>query len=625
MIKVEELSKSFGRQELFKDLSFTISPGEKIGLVGRNGYGKTTLFQMLLGQIEPDSGDISTPRNYRIGYLQQHIHFTRDTALKEACLGLREDEALNSWKVEKVLAGLGFVRKDLSRPPQELSGGYQIRLNLAKVLVAEPDLLLLDEPNNYLDIVAIRWLINFLKNWQKELLLITHDRLFMDEVTTHTMMIHRRRARKVKGGTQKVYQQIALEETVHEKTRLNDEKKRKQLGVFISRFRAKARLGGLVQSRVKMLEKMEKLEQLGKIEDLDFSFRPADFPAAQMLAAHNLTFSYHQSEPWLMEKLTFNIGCKERICVIGKNGKGKSTLLRIIAGELPLSGGMIKRHPILKTAFFGQTNLSLLNEQKTVFEEIVSVDTDLPPQQARSICGAMMFGGDLALKQVAVLSGGERSRVLLGKLLATPSHLLLLDEPTNHLDLESCESLLEAIEEFPGSVMMVTHNELYLHRLATRLIVFDRGQTKVFEGTYREFLDKVGWESEEEEQQNRIAVGGSRSVEREKNEDKKSIKLKKAALVQEKSQTLRPLEQEMKQLETAIAVLEKELHECTEALIQASTAGNGLAITELSKQSHRLRPEIEGYYHRLDKLLARYESRNKEFKEKMEKLLEAES
>lgn len=631
MIKVEELSKSFGSQDLFKDLSFTISPGEKIGLVGRNGYGKTTLLQMLLGQIEPDSGDISIPRNYRIGYLQQQIHFTQDTVIKEACLGLREDVSLNSWKVEKVLAGLGFVSKDLQRHPQEFSGGYQIRLNLAKVLVSEPDLLLLDEPNNYLDIVAIRWLINFLKNWNKELLLITHDRLFMDEVTTHTMIIHRQRVRKVKGGTQKVYQQIALEEAVHEKTRLNDEKKRKQLGIFISRFRAKARLGGLVQSRVKMLAKMEKLEQLGKIEDLDFSFRPADFPAAQMLAAHNLTFSYNQSEPWLMDKLSFNIGRKERICVIGKNGKGKSTLLRIIAGELPLSSGMIKQHPILKTAFFGQTNLSLLNEQKTVFEEIISSAADLLPQQARSICGAMMFGGDLALKQVAVLSGGERSRVLLGKLLATPSHLLLLDEPTNHLDLESCESLLEAIENFPGSVMMVTHNELYLRRLATRLIVFDRGQAKVFEGNYQDFLDKVGWENEEDDDLQKMSavsgphpasVGGQeRSKERVKTDDKKTVKVKKAKLVQEKSQVLRPLEQEMKQLETTIAALEKELHECTEELIQASTAGNGGAITELSRQSHRLRPEIEGYYHRLDKVLALYENKSNEYKERLEKLL----
>ncbi len=617
MIKIEELSKSFGAQELFKDLSFTIAPGEKIGLVGRNGYGKTTLFQMLTGQMEPDAGEISVPKNYRIGYLQQQIHFTKDTVLQEGCLGLREDAQINGWKVEKILAGLGFSREDLHRHPQEFSGGFQIRLNLAKVLVSEPDLLLLDEPNNYLDIVAIRWLVSFLRNWKKELLLITHDRMFMDEVTTHTMIIHRHRVRKVKGGTQKVYQQIALEEAVHEKTRLNDEKKRKQLEVFISRFRAKARLGGLVQSRVKMLEKQERLEALGKIEGLEFSFRHADFPAAQMLSAHNLRFSYNGQEPWLMDKLSFNIARRERTCVIGRNGKGKTTLLRIIAGELPIGGGTIKQHPVLKKAYFGQTPLSGLNEQKTVFEEIMSADAELMPQQARSICGAMLFSGDLALKPVSVLSGGERSRVLLGKLLATPSHLLLLDEPTNHLDLESCESLLEAIEEFPGSVIMVTHNELYLHRLATRLIVFDRGQARVFEGTYQEFLDKVGWESEDE---NQLTVGRSQIAVKTKPEDKKSLKLKKAALVQEKSQALKPLEGEITLLEKNIAALEKELHHCTESLVQASGEGNAAVITEMSKKSHRLRPEIEKNYRQLDKVLAEYEDRVKEYKDKMAEL-----
>jgi ATP-binding cassette, subfamily F, member 3 len=626
MIKVEELSKSFGAQELFRDLSFTIAPGEKIGLVGRNGFGKTTLFQMLTGQMEPDSGEISVPKNYRVGYLEQQIHFTKDTVLQEACLGLREDAQINSWKVEKTLAGLGFTRADLQRHPQEFSGGFQIRLNLAKVLVSEPDLLLLDEPNNFLDILAIRWLVNFLKNWKKELLLITHDRLFMDEVTTHTMIIHRQRVRKVRGGTQKIYQQIAMEEAVHEKTRLNDEKKRKQLEVFISRFRAKARLGGLVQSRVKMLEKQERLQQLGKIEDLEFSFRYIDFPAAQMLGAHNLHFSYTGREPWLIDKISFDIGRRERIGVIGKNGKGKSTLLRIIAGELPLCGGTIKPHPVLRTAFFGQTGLGELSEQRTVFEEIMSADPDLLPQAARNICGSMMFGGDLALKPVGVLSGGERSRVLLGKLLATPSQLLLLDEPTNHLDLESCESLLEAIEEFPGSVMMVTHNELYLHRLATRLIVFDRGKVISFAGSYQEFLDKIGWESEEKEEKP-LAVGrshpanvGGQGAAKIKQEDKKTIKLKKAALVQERAKILKPLEQEISRLEAAINSLEKELHECTEALVEASGAGRGAEIASMSKRSHHLRPQIEAQYRQLDKILAQYENKAGEYKERMLKL-----
>jgi ATP-binding cassette, subfamily F, member 3 len=614
MIKVEDISKSFGKQELFCDLSFTIGPREKIGLVGRNGYGKTTLFQMLMGQMEPDSGSIDIPRNYLLGYLEQQISFTRDTVLKEGCLGLKEDIATAGWKVEKILSGLGFTKTDFGRNPLEFSGGYQIRLNLAKVLVSEPDLLLLDEPNNYLDIVAIRWLVNFLRTWKKELLLITHDRLFMDSVTTHTMIIHRQRVRKVKGDTEKVYRQIALEEEVHEKTRVNDEKKRKQLEVFISRFRAKARLGGLVQSRVKMLEKQEKLDALTKIHDLEFCFNYADFPAANMLAAYNLAFSYGSREPLLIDKLNFAVGRKERICVIGKNGKGKSTLLRIIAGELTPTGGSIKSHPLLRTAFFGQTSLGELNQQKTVYEEIMSADPDCLPQKARSIAGAMMFSGDSGQKLIGVLSGGEKSRVLLGKLLVTPAHLLLLDEPTNHLDLESCESLLEAIEEFPGSVMMVTHNELYLHRLATRLIVFDRDKVSVFEGTYREFLDRVGWESEDKEKES------FPDKQRPPTGQRKAVKLKRAKLLQERARVLKPLEQEINKLETTITELENELHNCTESLIEASTTGDAGAIAKLSKRSHHLRPEIEDCYRCLFKVLAQYEPKCREYKEKMAEL-----
>lgn len=619
MIKVEDVSKSFGSQELFKDLSFTIAPGEKIGVVGRNGYGKTTLFQILIGEMEADSGNISLPRNYSIGYLEQQVRFSQETALKEGCLGLRDDVQSNGWKVEKILAGLGFDRGDLQKNPYELSGGFQIRLNLAKVLVSEPDLLLLDEPNNYLDIVSIRWLVQFLRNWKKEMLLITHDRLFMDEVTTHTMIIHRRQARKVKGGTQKIYQQIALEEEVHEKTRLNEQKKRKQTEIFITRFRAKARLGGLVQSRVKMLEKQEQLEKLDKIEDLEFSFRYQEFQAGQMMSAHNLRFSYSGSEPSLINQLSFNIGQKERICVIGKNGKGKSTLLRLIAGELQLQSGTIKQHPLLKMGFFGQSSLGQLIEQRTVFEEIMSGDKDCLPQQARTICGAMMFGGDLALKPVSVLSGGERSRVSLGKLLVTPAHLLLLDEPTNHLDLESCESLLEAIEKFPGSVLMVTHNELYIHRLATKLIVFDRGKVKVFNGTYQEFLAKVGWESEDEKQV-QLTDNSSQMTGRTKYDEKKTMKLKKALLLQERSQILRPLEEEIKRLEKLIAGLEKELHVCTEALIKASTSGDGQMIAKMSKESHRLRSASEREYERLDAVLVQFERKTIEYKEKMAEL-----
>ena len=241
MIKISGLNKSFGDQVLFDDLSLSINRGEKIGLVGRNGHGKSTLFQMILGNAEPDSGRIIVPKDYKIGHLEQHINFTQSTVLDECALGLSEDEQYETWRVEKVLSGLGFSEEDFFRHPDEFSGGYQIRMNLAKLLVSNPDMLMLDEPNNYLDIVAIRWLEDFLKTWDNEFILITHDRSFMDSVVTHVVAIHRTKARKVEGDTEKLYSQINQEEEIYEKTRLNEAKKRRQEEIFIARFKAKSK------------------------------------------------------------------------------------------------------------------------------------------------------------------------------------------------------------------------------------------------------------------------------------------------------------------------------------------------------------------------------------------------
>ncbi len=258
MISVENLTKSYGVRTLFEEISFKVNARERVGLVARNGHGKTTLFQMIIGEISADDGQINTPKNYRIGYVAQKLDFTEDSLLAESMTALPANEADHHWKAERILTGLGFSQEDLSRPPAEFSGGFQVRLNLAKALIAEPDLLLLDEPTNYLDIETIRWIERFLLNWPHELLLITHDRSFMDHLATHILGIHRKKVKKIEGGTDKYYSQIAQEEEIHEKTRRNSEKRQKEIEQFIGRFRAKARLAGLVQSRIKTLAKMEK-------------------------------------------------------------------------------------------------------------------------------------------------------------------------------------------------------------------------------------------------------------------------------------------------------------------------------------------------------------------------------
>lgn len=290
MIKISGLNKAFTTKVLFDDLNLSINRGEKIGLVGRNGHGKSTLFQMILGNVEPDSGIISVPKGYKIGHLQQHLHFTKSTVLEECALGLPEGEEYETWQVEKILSGLGFSERDMERNPDEFSGGYQIRMNLAKLLVSSPDMLMLDEPNNYLDIVTIRWLEEFLREWEGEIILVTHDRGFMDAVVTHTIAIHRTKAIKVQGDTDKLYNQINQSEEIYEKTRLNEAKKRKQEEVFIAKFKAKASFASRAQSRVKKLEKQGEMKALEKIQDLELYFNSAPFAASQMLSVENLCF-----------------------------------------------------------------------------------------------------------------------------------------------------------------------------------------------------------------------------------------------------------------------------------------------------------------------------------------------
>lgn len=597
MIQIANLFKSYGSQELFREVTFSINAKERIGLVGRNGHGKTTLFRLLLRAEEPDAGTISFPKNYRVGYLDQHVHFTRASVLEEACLGLPEDQKHEAWKAEKILFGLGFTADDLPRPPAEFSGGFQVRLNLAKVLVSEPNLLLLDEPTNYLDVVSIRWLIRFLRAWPGELMLITHDRSFMDSVITHCLGIHRKRVRKVAGTTQKLYDQILADEEVYEKTRLNDEKRRREVEVFIRRFRAKARLANLVQSRIKTLQKQQRKEKLEKIETLEFAFQAVPFAAKVMLEAENLSFAYEPSKP-LFENVNFTVGKHDRICIVGKNGKGKTTLLKVLAGELSASKGIIRRHPGLRTAYFEQTNTARLDPQKTVEEEIRLSNAGCTHQLARDVAGAMMFSGDAALKKVSVLSGGEKSRVLLGKLLVSPSHLLLLDEPTNHLDMESCDSLLAAIDSFDGAVILVTHNEMFLHSLANRLIVFDGGRTFLYEGAYQSFLHDVGWDSDENHS-GKSPRSQEDMVRPNSVKDKKVLRKRKAEIVQERSQTLKPLQRRIADLESEIERLEADLSRTIRRMVEASTRGDGEAIARLAREEKDIQARLESSYEEL--------------------------
>jgi ATP-binding cassette subfamily F protein 3 len=443
----------------------------------------------------------------------------------------------------------------------------------------------------------------------------------MDGVTTHTLGIHRRRVRKIEGPTRKLYEQIIQEEEVYEKTRANDEKKRQLAEQFISRFRAQATKARAVQSRIKALERHQHLDKLEDIRTLDFLFRSAPFEARWLLQAENIAFSYDAGSPWLIEGVSLSIAKKDRIAIIGKNGKGKTTLLNLLARELAPAAGTVTHHPNLKIAYFGQTNIERLAPMKTVVQEIMDTDPDLNQTVARSIAGAMMFEGDNALKKVRVLSGGEKSRVLLAKLLVSPANLLLLDEPTNHLDMESVDSLIEAIENFDGAAVIVTHSEMVLRAIATKLVVFDNGSVSVFDGTYQDFLERVGWADE-----GGPAVKKPRKAARvpdmppAQQQNRRDVRKLRADITAERSRAVGGLKTRIAKIEEDIIRLEEQVKRDTQALVQAATDGRALAIRDLTRAVREGKARIDGLFAELEAVSAEHDAKSREFDLRLEEL-----
>lgn len=545
MIELINISKSFPTSQLYSDLNLRLNAGDKVGLVGRNGTGKSTLFKLILGEEHADSGEIAKPKNYKIGALKQYFDFQEKTLIDETALALSEDDKYNIYKAEKILFGLGFSEEDLQKAPKSFSGGYQIRINLAKLLLTEPNMLLLDEPTNYLDILSIRWLKAFLKSFAGEVILITHDRNFMDSVCTHTMGIVRKTAFLIQGGTKKFYEQLASNEEHYEKQKIAQDKKIKELEDFIAKNKARAATATLAQSKVKILEKMDILDDLEYAKDLNFNFNYKDTSAKFLLEVKDLSFGY-TPENILFKNITFALSHGETVGIIGKNGKGKSTLLNVIAGELKQLTGSVDFHPSTVFGHFGQTNINHLNQDNTIMDEIYSVNNKLGEAVIRGICGLMMFSGDNAKKKISLLSGGEKSRVMLGKIIAQNVNLLFLDEPTNHLDMESIEALTNAIKAFEGSCIIVTHSEDLLRAVCDRLIVFTNDGADYFNGTYDEFLEKIGWEDDETEEK--------KKPQKPKLNKKESKKLR-AAIVTQKSKETAPIKNEIAELEELIPTL----------------------------------------------------------------------
>ena len=512
MVSVEHLSIEFSSRPILDDITFLINPRDRIALVGKNGAGKTTLLRLLAGVETPTAGRISKMGDLTIGYLPQvmmHVDgktlredvmsviAPRSDSLENASLqdgasaysletGISGEEARFIAEMDRTIIGLGFERKDFDRPCSEFSGGWRMRIELAKILLQHPDLLLLDEPTNHLDIESIQWLEEFLKTNGSALVLVSHDRAFLDNVTTRTIEITLGRIYDYNMPyTQfKVLRQERHEQQV--RAYQNQQKMIQETEEFIERFRYKATKAVQVQSRIKQLEKLERLEV--DMEDnsrLSLRFPPAprsgDFP----VIADDVRKDF--GEHMVFQHATFTIRRGEKVAFVGKNGEGKTTLVRCIMGQLDHFGTLKIGHNV-KIGYFAQNQAALLDGELTVFQTIDNVAVGDIRTQIRNILGAFMFGGEASEKKVKVLSGGERSRLAMIRLLLEPCNLLILDEPTNHLDMQSKDVLKAALKEFNGTVICVSHDRDFLDGLVDKVYEFGGGKVKEHLGGIYDFL-----------------------------------------------------------------------------------------------------------------------------------------
>ncbi len=622
MISIDSITVEFGGNTLFENVSFLIKEKEKIALIGRNGAGKTTLLKLIAGEMSPTRGNISRPKNLTIGYLPQHIKVNDSKTVREetltafenifaireniatltAELNEREDfhsaeygklieelgyqnERLQMFdsdsieaETEKTLMGLGFRRTDFERRTSEFSGGWRMRIELAKILLRKPDLLLLDEPTNHLDIESINWLESFLKNSKSALLLVSHDKAFVDAVTTRTIEISLGKIYDYKANYSRYLELRAIDRENQIRAYENQQKLIADTQDFINRFRYKPTKAVQVQSRIKMLEKLEPI-QIEEVDNsrLNLRFPPPPHSGTISLDIENLTKAY--GEHTVLQNIDMQIRRGEKIAFVGKNGEGKTTLVKCIVGDLDFMGTLRLGHNV-KVGYFAQNQAATLDDSKTVFQTVDDIATGDIRTKLRNILGAFMFGGDDIDKRVAVLSGGERSRLAMIKLLLSPVNMLILDEPTNHLDISTKNVLKDAIRQFPSSAIIVSHDRDFLDGLVDK--VYEFADKRIIEhiGGIGDFLRAKNFNS-----LHQIEI---------KNTDKKDIapQVVSDSKLQyeqnkERARQIKKQERQIEFLESHIADLEKEI-----ARLEAEfTDGN--SSDELSVKYHKTQHLLE--------------------------------
>ena len=635
MIAVSNLIMEFGGEPIFKGVSFHIGNKERIGLAGKNGAGKTTLLRILMGEQEPTKGEVIIPESETIGYLPQEKQIRSNKNVLEETLSVFS--FLNSLKKEldviqnqlstrtdyesksylklydrleeihhqlsineddkqegraiKVLKGLGFLEDELSRAVSSFSLGWQMRIELAKLLLLQPTLLLLDEPTNHLDIDAIQWLENFLKTYRGSVLLVSHDRSFLDNLTTRTLEINNGKIYDYKVAYSHYLQlsQERVEQQMSEFT--NQQRQIKELENFVERFRYKATKARQVQSRLKQLEKMDRV----KVDELDnagihFRFPPAPRSGKVVLEGINVSKSYGEKQ--VLQSLDFQVIKGDKIVFVGRNGEGKTTLSKIIARQLDYNGEIKYGHNV-HIAYYAQDQWEMLDPAKTIFETVDAIAVGDIRTRLNAILGAFLFQGDDVNKRVSVLSGGEKARLSLACLLLSPSNLLVLDEPTNHLDMLSKDILKNALLQYDGTLILVSHDRDFLQGLSEHFFEFRNHKLKEFRGTLGEYLAKRNIEQLKELEVAEKPMAG-KTVAKAKKQDWQQRK--------EKERGLRKLRKALEEMEQKIEETEQAMAMINDKLSQPDKYSETIKDGSLYKMHSKLQEQLDTFYSRWEAL-----------------------
>ena len=528
MLTLAEIGKSFGSRTLFEDVSLSINLGERIALVGPNGAGKSTLFSIILGQADPDEGYVALDPHTTLGYLAQETAAVGEETVLQLATALTPEHAelqqilaraaqsgetdteehhhavaryaeLGAFQLEpkakRILKGLAFRDSDFDRPARTMSGGWVMRAHLARLLVMEPDLLLLDEPTNHLDLESLGWFQNYLMNYPGAILMISHDRAFLNALVDNIFEIRHRRVHRYRGNYDAYVEQKAQRQEIQLAAYKNQQAEIQKLQEFADRFRAKASKASQAQSKLKQIERMEKIEAPESAEKrIHIKFPQPVRSGQRVITLSKIHFAYEQLQVYRGIDLEIEKG--QRIVLVGPNGAGKSTLIKILGGQLVPQQGERKLGHNTEVGYYSQNRVEMLNPTRTVLQETMSIPNPVPEVTARTILGSFLFQGDDAYKKVGVLSGGEKSRLGLIKLLLNPPNLLLMDEPTTHLDMASIDALIEALKQYQGTLVFISHDVYFIRKLAQTVLRISAGQLTPYAGDYDYYLEKSGADSE---------------------------------------------------------------------------------------------------------------------------------